>query len=204
MTPGGSDPTLQLQIIINGIEDVKEQLAGVQKKGEEAATKVDDAFQKSSQSLMQLSEKAGRFGSIWTQNVTMPIIALGTAAVAMSMDVLKGEESVHELTEAWKDLKSDVATAIVPTINALITDTLIPLVNTLGDLAEAWGKQSTATKNAQLAMLGITASVGPIVQSLAPIGTSIGILTLAYGNLAKTAAGAWIAAEFTSGRIEAL
>lgn len=193
MTPGGSDPTLQLQIIINGIEDVKNQLGDIQKKGEEAAAKVDDAFQKSSQSLMQLSEKAGRFGSIWTQNVTMPIIALGTAAVAMSMDVLKGEESVGKLTEAWKDLKSDVATAIVPTINALITDTLIPLVNTLGDLTEAWGKQSDAAKNAELMILGMVAIVGPVTTAAANIGKAIGLLKLGFIALKTEAWAAWAA-----------
>jgi len=187
------DPTLHTKVVIDGTEEVNEQLAGVQKKGEEAAAKVDDAFQKSSQSLLQLSEKAGRFGSIWTHNVTMPIIALGTAAVAMSADVLKGEESVAKLTDAWKGLKSDVATAIVPTINALITDTLIPLVDTLGDLVTKWGEQSEAAKNSQLAILGLVAIVGPVTTAAANIGKAIGLLKLAFIALKTEAAAAWLA-----------
>jgi len=187
------DPTLHTKVVIDGTEEVNEKLKGVEKAGTEAAAKVDDAFEKSSQSLLSLSEKAGRFGSIWTQNVTMPIIALGTAAIAMSADVLKGEESVAKLTDAWKDLKSDVATAIVPTINALITDTLIPLVDTLGDLVTKWGEQSEAAKDAQLKIFGITAIVGPVVKGAADIGTQIGILMLAFRALKIEAAAAWLA-----------
>jgi len=145
---------LDILVKLSGKDAVVSGLDDVEKKGTEVAESMERNWKEVGQKFEEMGGKISQIGGVLTQNVTVPIMAIGAAAVAMSLDVLHSEEAISKmsdtgrasvvelqtaidtLTGGFEDLKIIVAESVMPTITDLTTNVLIPLLETVGDLAE--------------------------------------------------------------------
>ena len=96
----GIDPTLRVKVDIDGVEQVESELKDVERAGTEAAKNINDEWRETSARMEEFAGKLGNVGTFMTQNLTLPIAALGAAAVAMTHDILGSEEAIAQLSDS--------------------------------------------------------------------------------------------------------
>lgn len=172
---------------------------------EKAAAATEKVFAVNVKSINRLGREAKFLGTTLIRNVTLPLIAMGVAAIKMADDVLTSNDAIARLSiegqlnafqlktalvilkDSTLDLRDTIVEGLLPAMIELTTFISNDLIPILTLLAEEWGKQSEGARATELAILGITATIGPITSWVSDMVIIIAGLTIALGSLAAAA-----------------
>jgi cation transporter-like permease len=191
----------ELEVLITA----RDELSAVIDKTGNAAAAAGAKFSASATEIMAWGQKVNRVGAALTQNVTFPIVGIGTAAVKMSFDILKSKDAIDRMsnegklkmaelwqatkdtTDAYLNMKIVIAEAVAPAISDLINNQLNPLIDRLTQIIGKWGEQSESMKESQIITLALVATAGPVIQWSASIVTAAAAATIAFGAVGAAA-----------------
>ncbi len=97
--------------------------------------------------------------------------------------LLKNEEiktALAPVNEAWSKLGDQLATSLVPAIQAM-TPALISMANSLGKIVAGFSALPVGTQEAIVAFLAVLAAAGPVLIVIGQIIMAVGALTTAWG-----------------------
>lgn len=123
-----------------------------------------------------LRNSVDRANNAWEQNT------------ALQDEVNQRNESLASRLQVLKNKVDSIAISIGrPLVNAVISalDACDPLIQGVGDLADAFSKMDTGKQQFVLAMVGIAAAAGPVLKVLGKLGQGIGTAVTAVGKGAQ-------------------
>lgn len=123
-----------------------------------------------------LRNSVDRANNAWKQNT------------ALQNEVDQRNESLASRLQVLKNKVDSIAISIGrPLANAAISalEACDPLIQGVGDLAEAFSKMDTGQQQFVLAMVGIAAAAGPVLKVLGKLGQGIGTAVTAVGKGAQ-------------------
>lgn len=123
-----------------------------------------------------LRNSVDRANNAWKQNT------------ALQNEVDQRNESLASRLQVLKNKVDSIAISIGrPLTNAVISalEACDPLIQGVGDLADAFSKMDTGQQQFVLAMVGIAAAAGPVLTVLGKLGKGIGTAVTAYGKGAQ-------------------
>jgi hypothetical protein len=204
-----NNPTLHTQVVVDGVDKAKTELKGLETAGTQTAQKVKAAFD--SNTLKTFGRDIEQVGRVLVQNVTVPLTAMGTAAVATTLSIMKNKDAILSMTKEgqlemallWDatnkikveflNLHKEVATGLAPVLTDLQKTVLKPLLDKLLELTKAWGDQSLKTKENQLRIAAWAAGVPIFISAAGTIIRWIGSIGKAFDIMKASAIGAWLA-----------
>lgn len=123
-----------------------------------------------------LRNSVDRANNAWKQNT------------ALQNEVDQRNESLASRLQVLKNKVDSIAISIGrPLVNAVISalEACDPLIQGVGDLADAFSKMDTGQQQFVLAMVGIAAAAGPVLTVLGKLGQGIGTAVTAVGKGAQ-------------------
>ncbi len=123
-----------------------------------------------------LRNSVDRANNAWEQNT------------ALQDEVNQRNESLASRLQVLKNKVDSIAISIGrPLVNAVISalDACDPLIQGVGDLADAFSKMDTGKQQFVLAMVGIAAAAGPVLTVVGKLEKGVGTLVTAYGKGAQ-------------------
>jgi len=212
---------LLVQLKLEGEAEVKAGLKGVETAGVQgmgqvagAAQKADAEIKKVDVSTRQLGGALTSLGSNISRYVSIPLAALGTIAVKTTLDFINSEDAIAKLSESgrenltalretFEELKSAteaeriaLAEGMIPVINDLTQNYLIPAIEKLQEMTDAFFAQPEAVKQAELGIAAFLAVLGPgvyLIGSFCRAIADIGIAIKALNVVLATPAGLLVA-----------
>lgn len=123
-----------------------------------------------------LRNSVDRANTAWEQNT------------ALQNEVDQRNESLASRLQVLKNKVDSIAISVGrPLVNAVISalEACDPLIQGVGDLADAFAKMDTGRQQFVLAMVGIAAAAGPVLTVVGKLEKGVGTLVTAYGKGAQ-------------------
>lgn len=120
-----------------------------------------------------LRESVTRANTAWSENT------------ALQNEVDQRNESLASRLQVLKNKVDSIAISIGrPLVNAAISalEACDPLIQGVGDLADAFSKMDTGQQQFVLAMVGIAAAAGPVLTAFGKLEKGVGSVTTAFGK----------------------